>query len=170
MSISSKPLPCELLEEAAVFEVIREISVRDGSGRGGSQVFTCRRQGWKEPLVAKVYDPLYYPFADEDFPWFPNDVVAKAEHDFCLETAAYSQLDKRFGGSLIPKFHGSWLLKVPLKHRHRFVGFVLLEHLDGVPLKPLNTLSPKLYTQEERLSILAQTMEAEVELRFARVI
>jgi hypothetical protein len=166
MSAASKSLPCEPLEESAAFEVLQEIAVGDGPGRGGSQVFTCLRRGRKEPLVAKVYDPLYYPFADDDFPHIPNDVVVRAEHNFALESAAYAQLDQRLGGSLIPKFYGSWVFDVSLKHMNRPVTFILLEHLEGVPL---NTLDPKLHTQEERLHVLALTMEAQLELHFAGV-
>jgi hypothetical protein len=164
---ASNALPCEQSGEAAIFDVLQELAVGDGLGRGrGSQVVTCTRQGQKGPLIAKVYDPLYYPFADEDSPHIPNDVVARAEHDFAVESAAYSQLDEALGGSLIPKFHGSWLLDIPLKHLHRSVGFILLEYIQGVPL---DQLDPKSHTLEERLRVLAMAMEAEVRLRFAGV-
>ncbi|KAL2128581.1 hypothetical protein VTI74DRAFT_8994 [Chaetomium olivicolor] len=150
VSAASKPLPCEDLEETAAFKVV-----------------TCKRRGHKEALVAKIYDPLYYPFADPDVSYMPDDVIASAEGDFTLESAAYAQLDKRLGGSLIPKFHGSWFLELPLKQINRPVGFILVEYLKGVHL---NTLNPKLYTQQERLRVLALCMEAEIELRFAGVI
>ncbi|AEO55031.1 hypothetical protein MYCTH_2314087 [Thermothelomyces thermophilus ATCC 42464] len=168
VSAASKPLPCEDLGETAALKVLRELSVGDSPWRvRGSQVVTCKRRGHKEALVAKIYDPLYYPFADPDFSYIPNDVIASAEGDFTLESAAYAQLDKRLGGSLIPKFHGSWLLELPLKRINRPVGFILIEYLKGVHLKNLN---PKLYTQQERLRVLELCMEAEIELRFAGVI
>ncbi len=88
--------------------MLDELSVGDGLGRGhGSQVFTCIQHRDQEVLVAKVYDPLYYPFADDEFPNIPKDVIARAEHDFALESAAYVHLDEKLGGSLIPKFHRS---------------------------------------------------------------
>jgi hypothetical protein len=108
----------------------------------------------------------YYPFADDDFPYITNNVVVRAEHDFAVESAAYTQLDHDLGGSLIPKFHGSWLLNIPLKYLHRSVGFVLLEYIQGVPLSQLD---PKSHTTEERLRVLVSAMEAEVRLRFAGV-
>ena len=164
------PLPCKDLGEIAVLEVTHEFNVGDGLGRGrGSQVVAClRRDGSSEPLVAKIYDPLYYPFADDDFPHIPNDVVARAEDDFALESAAYARLglDKTLGGNLIPQFYGSWILDVPLKQLKRPVGFILMEHVNGVPL---DTLDPKLHTQEERLRVLALAMEAEVQLHFKGV-
>ena len=166
-SVASKPLPCEDLGETAALTVIGEFTVGDGYGRGGgSQVVTCERRGQNEPLVAKIYDPLYYPFADDDFPHIPNDVVARAEHDFAQESAAYSQLDERLGGNLIPKFHGSWLLHIPLKQLERPVRLILLELVEGVPL---DTIDPKLHTKEERLRVLALAMEAAVRLEFAGV-
>ncbi|KAL2130072.1 hypothetical protein VTI74DRAFT_6929 [Chaetomium olivicolor] len=166
--MASKPLPCEPLKETATFEVLQELSVGDGLCCGrGSQVITCIQQGSKEVLVAKVYDPLYYPFAGEDSPDIPNDVIARAEHDFALESMAYTLLDEKIGGSLIPKFQGSWLLDLPLKNRSRLVGFILLERLNGVPL---NTLNPENYTSQARLRVLRQCMEAEIQLHFAGVI
>jgi hypothetical protein len=128
---------------------------------------TCARQGGNEPLVAKIYDPLYYPFADDEVSSTANDVVARAEHDFALESAAYAQLDDSLGGSIIPKFHGSWVLNLPLKDLTRPVGFTLVEHVKGVPL---DTLNPSLYPKEARLRVLAQAMEAEVRLHFAGVL
>ena len=162
------PLPCEESGETASFKVLRELTVGDGSDRGrGSQVVTCKRRGQREPLVAKIYDLLYYPFANEDFWDMPNDVVADVENDFAVESAAYALLDERLGGILIPKFYGSWLLDLPLKEANRPVGFILMEHLKGVPL---STLDPKLYSQEARLRILALSIEAQLEMRFAGVI
>ncbi|KAH8821447.1 hypothetical protein F5884DRAFT_745770 [Xylogone sp. PMI_703] len=159
--------PCEPLEETATFEVLNELSVGDGLQRGGSQVFTYIRNSNKDqPLVAKVYDPLYYPFTDYDYPYIPNDVVATAEHHFALESAAYSHLDERLGGGLIPKFYGSWILNIPLKHQNRPVRFILLEYVKGVPL---SALDPNAHTQEERLNVLALSMEACLELFFADV-
>ncbi|KUJ19426.1 uncharacterized protein LY89DRAFT_695964 [Mollisia scopiformis] len=157
LSASSRPLPCESLKETATFEVLDELAVGDGLGRGGdSQVFTCIRHSDKEELVAKVYDPLYYPFADDE-----------AEHDFALESAAYVQLDEKLGGSLIPKFYGSWAPDLPLKHQNRSVFFTLLENIRGTPL---SVLDPDLYTQKDRLNVLALSMEADLKLRFEGVV
>ncbi|RFU27679.1 hypothetical protein B7463_g8668, partial [Scytalidium lignicola] len=169
LRVSSKPLSCEPLEETATFEVLDELTVGDGLYRGcGPQVFTCKRNNDKEQiLAAKMYDPLYYHFIDYDYPYIPNDVVARAEHDFALESAAYCQLDERLGGSLIPKFHGSWVLNVPLKRQKRPVAFILLEYVKGVPL---SALDPDAYTQDERLNVLALFMEADLELRFVGVV
>jgi hypothetical protein len=167
-SAAARPLPCEELGDTATFEVLEELAVGDGCSRGrGSQVVTCARQEGNEPLVAKIYDPLYYPFADDEVSSTPNDVVARAEHDFALESAAYAQLDDSLGGSIIPKFHGSWVLNLPLKDLTRPVGFILVEHVKGVPL---DTLNPSLYPKEARLRVLAQAMEAEVRLHFAGVL
>lgn len=166
--MASKPLPCDELGKNSSFQVLDEITVGEGLGRGsGPQVFTCKKQGQDSLFVAKVYDPLYYPFATDDFPDIPIDPVARAEHAFALETAAYIQLVGRHSSDLTPKFHGAWILYLPLKHVHRPVGFILLEHVEGMPL---NTLNPQEYTTEQRLAVLALAMEIDVELHFAGVI
>lgn len=168
MSVAPTPLPCEPLGETSNFEVLDGITVGDGPHRGcGSQVVVCKREGHAEPLVAKFFDPLYYPFFDDDFPSIPNNVVSNAEHDFALESAAYIQLDGRLGGRLVPQFHGSWVLDLPLKHVSRSVGFVLMERLGGIPL---DKLDPAHYSRDERLRVLALSMEAEVELFHAGVL
>jgi hypothetical protein len=167
-SAALTPLPCKEVGETATFEVVQELAVGDGMDRGGgSQVVACTTPGHQEPLIAKIYDPLYYPFADNDFPSIPNDVVARAEGDFTLESAAYNQLDDTFGGSLVPKFYGSWIVNVPLKHLTRPVGFTLVEYVKGVPL---GTLDPRSFTTEERLRVLALVMEAQLGLHFAGVV
>jgi hypothetical protein len=57
------------LGETTTFSVTREFTVGDGCDRGrGSQVVGCTQGEHDEPVVAKIYDPLYYPFADDDFP------------------------------------------------------------------------------------------------------
>ena len=148
----------------ALFEVLEELAVGDGRGRGrGTQVIACARDGGDEPLVAKVYDPLYYPFADDDFPDIPNDVVLRAEGNFTLESAAYTLLDGKFGGKLMPKFYGSWR---DLKGIRRPAGFTLVERINRVPL---DKLDPQRYTQQERLRVVALALEAELEMRFAGV-
>lgn len=43
-------------------------------------------------LVAKIYDPLFYPFEDEDFQGTKIDVSAIADSEYCIEAAAYSEL------------------------------------------------------------------------------
>ncbi|KAK3901327.1 hypothetical protein C8A05DRAFT_34998, partial [Staphylotrichum tortipilum] len=113
LSVASRALPCRYLGETAVLKVAGELAVGDRCAHGsGAQ----------------------YPFADDDFPHIPNDVVVRAENDFALESAAYSYLDGEFSGKLIPKFHGSWIVNIPLKDLERPVGFILMEHIDSVPL------------------------------------
>ena len=167
-SVALHPLPCQDRGETAALQVTGELTVGDGCKRGhGPQVVTCSREGHAEPLVAKIYDPLYYPFADHDFPYVPNNVVVRAEQGFALESAAYSHLDDTFGGNLIPKFHGPWIVNVPLKDLERPFGLVLMEHIDGVPLSELD---PRLSTKEERLRVMARALEAMVKFKFAGVL
>lgn len=136
-------------------------------GRGnGPQVVSCTRQGHDGLLVAKIFDPLYYPFADDDFPHIPNNVIPRAENDFAQESAAYRQLDDKLGGGLIPRFHGSWLVDIPLKDRVRSVGFILMEHVPGFPLDKFDR---EHLTEEERLRVLALVMEAETDMQFSGV-
>lgn len=132
----------------------------------GPQLVTFSREGYDKPLVAKIYDPLYYSFADPGFPHIPNNVVVRDEDHFAVEAAAYSPLDHKFGGKLMPKFHGSWIVNIPLKDLERPVGLTLVEHLDGVSL---GDLEPKASTNEERLRVVARALDARVRLWFAGV-
>ena len=56
--------------------------------------------------------------------------------------------------------------QIPLKDVERPVGLTLMEHLDGVSL---GDLEPRVYTNEERLRVIARVLDARVRLWFARV-
>lgn len=103
-------LPCKVLDETATIEILDEVAVGEDRGNG-SQIFHLRGLGSvkgnvdnTEIMIGNVNDPLYYRFADEDFPNFPKDVMIAADGDFAEETAAYTHLDPvpvHLGGSLI---------------------------------------------------------------------
>lgn len=118
-----------------------------GNARG-AQILLCsispHGEGTKAyTAVAKVYDPLYYPFASE-IGNLPNDVSCEAEQDYSTEAAAYECLSKtNQAGSFVPAFYGSWTFSLPLRTSHdqqshqRHVRLVLIEHVDGVCMRDL---------------------------------
>jgi serine/threonine protein kinase len=75
--------------------------------------------------------------------------------------AAYKELEASCGGKQIPSFHGSWTCHVPTQSplglKMRPVRLILIEYLRG---SSLLDLKPTLYSEQNRLNIVAQAMEA----------
>ena len=175
--LSRKPLPCTILRETAKLRITKELAVQDSHG---AQVFICtvspRHQGATDssaatypsdtPLVAKVYDPLYYPFREHDPPHDTLDILCCAEMDFTDEAAVYAHLNPSLGGSTVPRYYGAWTFTMSLRGLQRRVPMILMEHVAGIPLSELDH---KRCTKEERLNVVAKIMEAEVEMLFVGV-
>lgn len=124
-------------------------SVVRGGDQAGAQVLACH---WdddsnKTKYLAKIYDPLYYGFADTEHPSVPTDVVWHAERDFRIEAAAYQELQayetqwaattprdesKNIKGCY-PAYFGSFSLKLKItvggETYTRTVPLLLTEHL-----------------------------------------
>lgn len=132
--------------------ITKELAVRDG--RGAQLVVV------NDTLVAKIYDPLYYPTYHQDSA-IRIDVVERAERDYSREAATYIELDGRFGGTILPKYHGSWTCKVPVntasKVTTRPVRLILMEFVDGVTMLDLD---PHLLAEEQKTNIMVKAVEA----------
>lgn len=141
-------------QETSSFTIIEEVAVRDGRD---AQVVLI-----SSGLVAKIYDPLYYPSYHQDTP-IRVDVVELAERQYSREAAAYEELDDRFGGTIIPKYHGSWTFDIavdtPSGIRKRPVRLVLIEFIEGLTMFQLK---PDQLSEEERSNIMVKVIEAEV--------
>jgi hypothetical protein len=83
-----------------------------------------------KPIVAKIYNPLYQTLNPNEI---PRDPVARADNNFCTEAAAYSDLDPRLGGRLVPKYHGSWVLRLPVRQSTSVVYAVSMKNVDDSP-------------------------------------
>ena len=69
--------------ESHIFTVASEI--RAGHDVGAQLVLTDTR------LAAKIYDPMFHPFENEDFRGMKNDVSTDADSGYSIEAAAYSE-------------------------------------------------------------------------------
>ena len=120
-------------------------------------------------LVAKIYDPLYYCFFNRDWPSETIDVTTEADHDYTIEAAAYSALrDTKIQVSIMPIYHGSWtaevLIEVEGQQRLREIRIILLEHIEGTPMRDINPFD---LTREARENTMCKVIEAETDLQIA---
>ncbi|KAH7369284.1 hypothetical protein B0T11DRAFT_72230 [Plectosphaerella cucumerina] len=134
--------------EKAALRIIGGLSMSTGLG---AQVLLCNvltapADLWKamgfsdrdfpQRLVAKVFDPLYFPKMDS---WSRhNDVVSMADKAFAHEAAAYMELHhfrkvKPIIDELVPKFYGTFSVRLADhdKSRRRNVRMVLMEYIPG---------------------------------------
>ncbi|KAI0205748.1 hypothetical protein F4808DRAFT_410177 [Astrocystis sublimbata] len=159
----------------ATMTITKALSV--GEARG-AQLVACSIQidGQLKPqpqtLVAKIYDPLYYPYKWNDV----DSVVRPAEMDYSREATAYEYIQKtneRQKPDFAPKYWGSWKFRSIVTSQgiehERWVCLISTEYVDGISLFDLyaqNSLysSPDgfHYDKEYRLSILAELLDGVV--------
>jgi len=137
-------------------QIIQEIAVCD---KRGAQLALCKVAG--TTLVAKFYDPLYYPTGRKIFDYW----MEAADNHYTCEAAAYTELDPHFGGRQIPKYHGSWTCNIDTPTIadviSRPVRLILLEYVNGLSL---HHLPSKGFTLDQQLEIMSLALEAEVEI------
>ncbi|KAL2180082.1 uncharacterized protein P884DRAFT_275649 [Thermothelomyces heterothallicus CBS 202.75] len=84
--------------------------------------------------VAKIFDPLYYSFEDENAPYRPVATTLAADSDYSIEAAAYTYLQKTgHTGGFAPKYYESAALGFTEEHRLDVLARILdadtrLEH------------------------------------------
>lgn len=134
----------------------------------GAQVVICQVENmpktyWTEmgcrdrpkQVVAKIFDPLFYPKQHDLAPWVRLDIVSMADKDYAHEAASYMELhDLRKTRPMIrdftPSFYGAWTVihqnqgygksdTVPSEDDsnpgfERHVRIVLMEHIDGITI------------------------------------
>ncbi|CAN6621167.1 hypothetical protein TRVA0_008S01860 [Trichomonascus vanleenenianus] len=100
-------------------------------------------------VVAEVFDPL----------------TVMGRHASVLSDLSYIsiatiyELLKDLQGSLIPKYYGSYTMKVPVEnHMDRDVRVILREYIEG---KGLNKIKPKSLNREERQHLMEKIVAAE---------
>ncbi|KAG7287014.1 hypothetical protein NEMBOFW57_006514 [Staphylotrichum longicolle] len=152
----------------AILKIDGPIAVKDGRG---PQLVVCTitlQDGDSKPFqaTAKIFDPLYYSFENENAPHRPVATTLKADSDYSIEAAAYDHLQKRGQtGAFAPEYYGSWTFTLPIRHRgaqyERQIRLVLLEYIDGVCMRDLcyqKSLPPG-FTEEHRLDVLANILD-----------
>lgn len=150
------PLPGTTLDSEAFSIIItEEIAVR---GDHGAQVV-----GVNGNLVAKFYDPLYYPT-----PTLTNDVGADpfrcADLQYTHEAAAYEKVSGQLGGTMVPSYHGSYTCELPVVlrsgHTTRSVRLILIERVPGACMQDLDLTQVQL-PQHQRANVMAKIVDAE---------
>ncbi|TLD03249.1 uncharacterized protein PgNI_12486 [Pyricularia grisea] len=147
-------------------EVVDEIAVRDTHG---AQIVVCKLDGEPKTYVAKIYDPLYYSFVDQDLPYMPRSTTIQADQDYCNEANVYAGLRyTALAGNEIPAYQGSFTFDMPLdlpesRGRHmRPVRLIIMEHIEGA--KTMEDMDPSSLPASLRLDILAQLFAANIAL------
>lgn len=154
-------------EKPQTLEIVEEIRVKED---GGAQIVVCRFSGEQDEVVAKIYDPLYYGFADRMWSDRPRDVTYEADMDYAREVAAYSELDSQLGGTDVPKYYGSWTFQLPLDlpdgQKTRDIRLILMEHIKG---RPMTDLEPESFPESTRLDLVTQMVEVVARIQLAGV-
>ncbi|KND87795.1 hypothetical protein TOPH_07625 [Tolypocladium ophioglossoides CBS 100239] len=148
--------------------VIDQVACEDG--RGAQVLRCCLDQDEARVYVAKIFDPLYYSYADRGF-GTAVDVTWLADQQYSREAAGYEDLEKAgVDGVLVPKYYGSWTFDMPLLGSPvvmRPVRMVLMEWLQGVSMSSLIESNQVSRTPPvQRLNILAAAMEVECKIFF----
>ncbi|KAF3007602.1 hypothetical protein E8E13_007835 [Curvularia kusanoi] len=153
------PLPGHTIHDQTMALTITSI-IRTGQTKGAQVVIV------NDSHVAKLYDPLYYDSSED------SDVVTMADQAYSSEAAAYAHLQNFPEVSyLLPKFHGSWTIKLPApanadkpsSQKSREVRLILIEHLQGICMRQFNS---ETISEHARSVILAQCLDAEVRILF----
>ncbi|KAF6827057.1 hypothetical protein CPLU01_09321 [Colletotrichum plurivorum] len=133
-----------------------------------------RRDGMGDMVVAKIFDPLFFPWntPENEGPWTDT---AFADMAFSREAAAYKWLaewDLHGDGQIAPHFHGAWTVTLTTtnSHKHftdktRSVGVVLMEYIKGDSISRLchmvgGTFQPKSLTDTELKEHMDPTSDA----------
>ncbi|KAF2623894.1 hypothetical protein BU25DRAFT_349111, partial [Macroventuria anomochaeta] len=154
---------CTSFDDTCSFTVTS--GIRTGENLGAQLVLT------DTGLVAKIYDPLFYSFQDQDFQDLEVDVATAADSEYSIEAAAYSELQgTSVEGCITPEYNGSWTLNVTGdiqdEHITRQVRLVLVEYVPGVRMADFE---PHSLTPEVRRDIMVKVIEADYDIRRAGV-
>ena len=136
-------------DDAFSFTVTKELYICSG---GGAQIIVANGN-----LVAKIYDPLYYPAYKNSCR--RDDVIMRADFDYSREAASYNELRGLLEGTIILKYYGSWTCDItvntPYGPRKRPVRLILMEFVDGICMQDLDANE---FTKEERSNIMVKAI------------
>ncbi|PNH35208.1 hypothetical protein BJF96_g1660 [Verticillium dahliae] len=154
----------------------------------GSQVVVCKlnlgqmHKGIPARVVAKIYDPLYYPFLACALP-YASDVVRQADMDLSREAAVYQHF-KTMGtdGQFAPKYYGAFTMPMRshIAGKYRPVCLILLEHIDGSTMRasctvPYNRIpalvpGPHAGNDDQRMLVMKELVDIESKMRHTGVV
>ncbi|KAL2138412.1 hypothetical protein VTI28DRAFT_6846 [Corynascus sepedonium] len=126
--------------------------------------------------VAKIFDPLYYSFENENAPHRPVATTLVADSHYSIEAAAYTHLQETgHTGGFAPEYYGSWTFELPIRHRgiqhERYVRLLLIEYIDGVCMRDLcyRESAALDFTEEHRLDVLARILDGDTKLEHSGI-
>ncbi|KAK3900790.1 hypothetical protein C8A05DRAFT_45436 [Staphylotrichum tortipilum] len=177
--LASPPLEADTLTppppgETATLTVLSPIAVSDDRG---AQIVLCRitpASGAPYRAAAKIFDPLYYPFAHPDASYVPQNIARLADVAYSHEAAAYEHLQHR-PDLPVPKYFGAWTFELavetPQGRRRRAVRVVVMEYVPGRSIREIaeSRVLAGGFSVEERLEVLAGALEAAVVVRHSGV-
>lgn len=167
LCIQNPPLKGKPIANPKERTIIIDSQIACGDGRG-AQLVKCHYAGSETPIVAKIYDPLYYLWRDT------TDPAYEADEHFTTEAAVYMTLqdmDKdytvgypRVRDALeesIPRYYGSYTWQTQLLDgQRRDVRLILMEYIPFPSMwsmlkkKQVESIPPK-----RRMQLLARVLE-----------
>lgn len=142
--LQNPPLTGRPIAHPKTRTIIIDSQIACGDGRG-SQLVKCHSGDNNTPLVAKIYDPLYYRWPEYD------DITYQADEQFTTEatvymtlqdmdkdyTIGYPRVRKVLKGS-IPRYYGSYTWETQLLDgQRRQVRLILMEY---IPFPSMRTI------------------------------
>ncbi|KAE8163869.1 hypothetical protein BDV40DRAFT_287402 [Aspergillus tamarii] len=154
--LAKKPLPGWLGSRALHLKIKKAIRVGDGKTSQIVLVDVLSGQGFTTPLVAKLYDPLYYDHSLDDV-----DPFLYVDVEYTRETAAYRHLHSH-GEKHVPEYYGSYTMDISHSDgQSRTVRLILLQYIAG---NSMDALQPRDFTQPLRKIIMEQIVNVESRL------
>ncbi|KAK6823692.1 hypothetical protein RU639_006480 [Aspergillus parasiticus] len=154
--LAKKPLSGRLGSCALHLKIKKAIRVGDGKTSQIVLADVISGQGFTTPLVAKLYDPLYYDHSLDDV-----DPFLYVDLEYTRETAAYRHLHSR-GEKHVPEYYGSYTMDIShFDGQFRTVRLILLQYIAG---NSMDTLQPQDFTQPLRKAITEQIVNVESHL------
>ncbi|PYH87707.1 hypothetical protein BO71DRAFT_470648 [Aspergillus ellipticus CBS 707.79] len=136
-------------------EIIESLKVGDGHNAQVFIVHVPKPEITASPthIVAKLYDPFYF----DDDEGYLNPFLCVDKH-YTHEVHAYEVLSD-LQGTLIPRFHGSYSLEIPVEESaKRSVRMILMEYIPGLSMQQT---TPQTFTQQTRQQLMKSIIDFE---------
>lgn len=165
--LQNPPLKGEPMANPKARTIIIDSQIACSDGRG-AQVVKCHYEDDETPIVAKIYDPLYYLWRDTIDPTYEADQHFTIEATVFMTlqdmdkdyTIGYPRVREALEGS-IPRYHGSYTWETQLLDgQRRDVRLILMEH---IPLPSMRSIIEEgrveSISADARMQLLARAFE-----------
>ncbi|KAL7896098.1 hypothetical protein HDV63DRAFT_388700 [Trichoderma sp. SZMC 28014] len=171
--LHSPPLEGEPIANPETRTIIINSQIAGGNGRG-AQIVKCHYEDGETPIVAKIYDPLYYRWPDGDPPYYADlNFTTEAAAFITLQdmdkehTIGYPRVREALKGS-IPQYYGCWTCEMPLADgQRRDVRLILMEY---IPFRSMYSIimdgGVASIPAETRMQLLAKAYEIYAWLKY----